>query len=666
MAASAGGSVIVSIGAAFASTFRSTFGSAENQISELGSTVRTLDSKLTSIKGFRRMQSETMDAEAAWRNANAELRAMSQHLAGLGSITDRQASEFRALERRTATLKNTFENSRASVDRMGNELRAAGVDTSALATEQQGLERQLATTTNSMRAMAGIANSGVGQAFGRVNDQMKSLAAQAVVAGAGLGYLFKTNFVDVASQFEKFKTILETTEGSSAGAEKAMKWVSDFSAKTPYELAEVTDGFVKLRAYGLNPTNGLLQTLGDTSAAMGKPLMMAVEAIADAITGENERLKEFGIKGAKEGGKIIYEYTNKAGKQQKKIVDANNRAAIEATLSAIWNEKYSGAMGKLSGTWEGMVSNIKDQWTRFTNTVMQAGLFDWMKGKLGGALEQLNALAADGTLQKWAETAGAQLAEMAKGAWALGSAMGGVTIFVKDLVGGWENLAYIFVGIKLAPLIVSMGSLALSLGSAFGSVMMLVTGTGSLLAAFKVLSAFLLANPIGIAIGLLGAAAFLLWKNWDGVKGGLTIIGHQIVDGFVWAIDTVTAKFGVFSAWLASKTQWIFSTIEAVKSVASGIGEGIGGAWSKARGLVGAGSETAPLSSSTGAASPAAVPIAAPRSGDTHSTTVQAPITINGATDPAATAKAVAAELDRREREARAANRGKLIDAVGY
>lgn len=102
-------------------------------------------------------------------------------------------------------------------------------------------------------------------------------------------------------------------------------WVSDFAAKTPYELAQVNAAFVKLRAYGLDPRNGLLKTLGDTSAAMGKPIMQSVEAIADAITGENERLKEFGIKGSKKKGLVTYEYTDKLGNQRTKSVDSSNR-----------------------------------------------------------------------------------------------------------------------------------------------------------------------------------------------------------------------------------------------------------------------------------------------------------------------------------------------------
>ena len=135
--------------------------------------------------------------------------------------------------------------------------------------------------------------------FKKEVDQVKDSAEalhgvlNGLIAG-GLAMLGRS-FLDTAAQFEKFETVLGVIEGSEEKGKAALSWVSDFAAKTPYELTEVTEAFVKLRSYGLEPTNGLLKTLGDTSAAMGKPLMQAVEAIADAITGENERLKEFGI-----------------------------------------------------------------------------------------------------------------------------------------------------------------------------------------------------------------------------------------------------------------------------------------------------------------------------------------------------------------------------------
>src|SRR5690606_25347562 len=133
--------------------------------------------------------------------------------------------------------------------------------------------------------------------------------------------------------------------------------------------------------------------------AMGKPLMQAVEAVAGAITGENERLKEFGIRASKVGSKIVYEYSHN-GKTSRADGQAGNRAQIQATLEAIWNQKYSGAMDKLSGTWGGMMSNLSDQWTRFANMVMQSGPFEKLKGRLSGLLAEIDRMAEDGTLQK--------------------------------------------------------------------------------------------------------------------------------------------------------------------------------------------------------------------------------------------------------------------------
>ena len=212
--------------------------------------------------------------------------------------------------------------------------------------------------------------------------------------GLGAGYGLKS-IIDTSAEFERFETILGTIQGSAAKAKESMAWISDFAAKTPYDLAGVTDAFVKLKAYGIDPVaNGMLTTLGDTSAAMGKPLMQGVEAIADAMTGEFERLKEFGIKGSGKGSMATFTYTDSKGKQQSKQVDKNNRELIAKTLQAIWNEKYAGAMDKLSGTWEGMVSNLGDQWDRLKLEIGKAGIFDGAKDALKTLLDWLGKLDA--------------------------------------------------------------------------------------------------------------------------------------------------------------------------------------------------------------------------------------------------------------------------------
>lgn len=349
------------------------------------------------------------------------------------------------------------------------------------------------------------AGAGVGKRFDAVASEATALGGKLALVGGALGFGFKKGFVDVASQFEKFETILTTlNQGDTGKSKKEMGWISDFAAKTPYELAEVTEAFVKLRSYGLEPMNGLLETLGDTSAAMGKPLSQAVEAIADAVTGENERLKEFGITAKKVGEKIVYSYTDATGKQAKMMAKANDRAAIQATLTKIWAEKYGGGMEKLSHTFGGMMSNLSDAWSRFANKVMNAGAFDWMKKNLEGILATIDQMSEDGRLDAWAKEWGERLTGFFERAWdagiGLASALGQIgkmLAWTADLLGGWENMGKLVFALMSVKLIVAVGQLA---------------------ASFATLGVAIGISPLGlvaVGFGAVALAIMAVMTNWD-------------------------------------------------------------------------------------------------------------------------------------------------------
>ena len=231
-----------------------------------------------------------------------------------------------------------------------------------------------------------------------------------------LAYTVKSEIVDSAASFERFRTALETVEGSSGKARSSMDWISSFAVKTPFELEQVRDAFVKLRSDGMDPTQGLLHVLGDASAATGKPLMQAVAAMAGAMSGDNGGLKEFGIEArAAEGGlpgqqtgKIRYEYTVD-GETKAAEAMAGDRAQIQQVLGGILDVKFGGAMAEESKTFMGMLGNLADQWTRFRNMVMASGAFDFLKGRLRALLDTLDRMAADGSLQQIAEQVGTRV-----------------------------------------------------------------------------------------------------------------------------------------------------------------------------------------------------------------------------------------------------------------
>jgi len=236
------------------------------------------------------------------------------------------------------------------------------------------------------------------------------LALGAAIAGGALA----KSFLNTAKNAERFAIQLETIEGSAEAAQASLGWIREFTKETPYSLAEVTAAFTKLKAYGIDPTDGALRSLGDTASAMGKPLEQAVEALADAMTGEYERLKEFGIKARTEGDVVRFHYV-KNGEQMVKAAQNASQESIKATLEAIWNDRYGGGMAKFQSSWQGMTSNLGDMWAQFQNQVMDAGVFDAMKDALEDLLEQVNEAARSGELKEWAESVAAAVKALIEG-----------------------------------------------------------------------------------------------------------------------------------------------------------------------------------------------------------------------------------------------------------
>lgn len=245
-------------------------------------------------------------------------------------------------------------------------------------------------------------DTSLGNILGTVTKVGLAVAGIAAAAGTFVG----KGFLDTAIQFENFETQLTTIEGSADKAKKSLDWISEFGAKTPYDVAQVTDAFVKLKSYGLDPIEGgLLTSLGNTASAMGKDLTQAVEMIADAVRGENERLKEFGIIGSKNKDEMTYTYDINGEAFEKTV--ANESKDIQSALQEIMDEKFRGGMEAMSKTWEGTVSNMGDTWTMMKRRVMDRGIFQKLKEELNGVM--LKIFDNSDAIDEWADRVGDNL-----------------------------------------------------------------------------------------------------------------------------------------------------------------------------------------------------------------------------------------------------------------
>jgi len=233
------------------------------------------------------------------------------------------------------------------------------------------------------------------------SDAIKGMAVQFLSLGAAIEGLKK--LVEVNREFGILKAGLETATGSAQGANDAFIALQDFAKTTPYDLAQATSAFTQLVNLGLTPSERALKSYGDTSAALGKDLKQMVEAVADAATGEFERLKEFGIKSKNQGDTIAF--TFKGTTETVK----NNAAAIEEYLIKLGEVNFDGAMKKRMESLDGAIANLGDSWDAFFYQIGQAGGTDVLKDAftaVGDALNEVNSMLSSGEMQGYIEAIG--------------------------------------------------------------------------------------------------------------------------------------------------------------------------------------------------------------------------------------------------------------------
>jgi phage tail tape-measure protein len=156
-----------------------------------------------------------------------------------------------------------------------------------------------------------------------LKDQVFSV--KGAIAGLVTGAV-GTGFLQANRSFQSLQASLITFTGSAEAANAQFAVLQEFAKTTPFSLEEVVGGFNKLVARGMQPTIESFQSFGNIAAGTGKSLDQFIEAVADAVTGEFERLKEFGVKASKEGDNVKFTFGGMT------TAIANNATAIEGYL----------------------------------------------------------------------------------------------------------------------------------------------------------------------------------------------------------------------------------------------------------------------------------------------------------------------------------------------
>jgi len=326
----------------------------------------------------------------------------------------------------------------------------------------------------------------VARRLGKIGDEGDKLKARFSAVAAGVTAAISAIAIDgliskvvgAQRQFDVLFSSLRTVTGGVDQASASWERLVEFAGKTPYTLDQTIQGFVKLKALGLDPSERAMTSFGNTASAMGKDLTQMIEAVADASTGEFERLKEFGIKAKTQGDQVSFTF------QGVTTTVKNNAADITEYLTKIGEVNFDGAMATRMETLDGAMSNLEDAWQSMYLAIAKSGLGDMIGDMVRGATTAIQELT-------------------------LSIESGGLTEYfdkLKPILNAAEVAVMSLAGVMTARLVASMADVVLRAGWAATA---MVTMTSSTTAFTAVLAA--LGGPVGIAVTALG----LLALNWD-------------------------------------------------------------------------------------------------------------------------------------------------------
>ncbi|MDM5054433.1 tape measure protein [Aeromonas dhakensis] len=316
------------------------------------------------------------------------------------------ASEVKQLERQLVAQA-------AIHTRLHVGLTQAGLDTRNLGQEQQRLQRELAQTVAQTERLGRELSQGSQRTNG-FQGAIGSLTGR-LVALAGTWFGIQTLTTQLMAMFqtgdqaERLDVQLKAVMGSIAGGKEASAWILDFAKNTPLQLSEVTQVFVRLKAFGIDPMNGAMQGIVDQAYKLGGGFE-EVQGISLALgqAWAKQKLQGEEILQLIERGvpvwQLLEQVTGKNTAELQKLSEAGKLG--RDTISALMNEiaaQSSGAAANNMSLLSGLISNAQDNLAKFYRMVAENGALTWLKSQLASLNREFDQMAQDGRLQAWAK-----------------------------------------------------------------------------------------------------------------------------------------------------------------------------------------------------------------------------------------------------------------------
>ena len=317
-------------------------------------------------------------AEKDLKQMRTELTQQTSKHVSLQTALKRSGVDTNNLRAAKRNLAAQFDKSGASVDKFSANLRQGNAAQKAQA---QSLDGVIGKVTALASAYFGL--NRVSQAVSQV---------------------FSTG-----DKFEKLGVQMQGLMGGIAAGEQATAWVKEFTKTTPLQMDEVSQAFVKLKAFGLDPMDGTMQAITDQALKLGGGFQ-EVQGVSLALgqAWAKQKLQGEEILQLVERGipvwDLLQKSTGKNVQELQKLSSAGllGRDVIKGLIDEMGRSSVGSAAAQMA-LFSGQVSNAKDNMAQFYNLIAQSGAMEWLKGQITALNTEFAAMAKDGRLQLWAQ-----------------------------------------------------------------------------------------------------------------------------------------------------------------------------------------------------------------------------------------------------------------------
>ena len=305
-------------------------------------------------------------------------------------------------------------------------------------------------------AKAKVAKSQVGLLADRLDKVGKGLTRASQTAGrltmgltallASLGMVLK-KVVDAAAEVESVHTRLLTVyRGNQQMADEMLAWAKEFAASTPYQLQQVSGATATLEMLGLSAKRWL-PLVGDLAAAMGRDLEETAMGVGRAVSSGGANLALLS-----RGYAITAEQLKAAGWTGERSAEALGDA-LERLLKS---GRTAGGMERLSHTFEGLVSNLKDQVFLLLSEVGEP-LLKILKEDIAAILARIKEMKRTGEWDQWIKKISDFLIKFLESAKEVGQWLGKLLIQVVEFIQKNPELANFAVKLAtIGPIVASL------------------------------------------------------------------------------------------------------------------------------------------------------------------------------------------------------------------